>query len=282
MSHYYDEGREFSDIPGGVGTPVGSVDGAYEWFNWIQSVLFPPEPEFPVGRTYLAVDWTGAVIPELVSGTSTASIFEVPENVDRRDVPSDEEELLMPAADDPRWGTVTTAPTSERRVSVIDVNGQIVDTLSPYYTPGISQAGIDYMERGEDMGWYSDLDETFFGGMLPGGAPPTGGAAVPTWPDAIPYDAFNANGVNGNGVAPSPGPGAPPAMAGGCPIEDPYKGCVYKRVCGEWRWVKQKRRRRKQLFTQRDAQQMSSLLGSLPTGAAGVAIAKTWIASHPS
>lgn len=30
------------------------------------------------------------------------------------------------------------------------------------------------------------------------------------------------------------------------------KGLVYKKVCGEYRWVKQKRRRRRQLLTNRD------------------------------
>ncbi len=247
----------------------------YEFGAWLATVRGWLTPDFSVGRWYPPVDWTPAIIPELVSGTSVAETLGVPTQIDRRDTPSDQGELLL----------------------VIDANGEQVDTSSPFYVEGISQAGIRYMEsqtpttspvvgsdsQEEGMGWYTDLDEAL-GGWLPGGAPNTTG--MPTWGDigAWPTQGFDEspNGAPPNGGGPSPGPSAPPAMAGGCPIEDPYKGCVYKRVCGQWRWVKQKRRRRKQLFTPRDAAQMSSLMGSLPAGAPGVQIAKTWIASHPS
>jgi len=274
IGHRYDDADIIPDAPGGwAGTP--SAGGASEWLSYVSGLLHPPELDFPVGGDfYTAVDWTGAIIPELVSGTPTATIIGVPKDVDRRDTPSDEEQLLN---------------------VVVDINGEVVDTESPFYVPGITQAGIRYMEgqattvpatdEGEDMGWYTDIDEEWFGGMLPGGAQPTfpgwGGGATPGFGGPgqpnIPSPTIPPNGNGGGGgVTPVPG------LGNACFTEDPYKGCVYKRVCGVWKWVKQKRRRRKQLFTPRDAAQMSSLMGSLPAGAAGVSIAKTWIAAHPS
>lgn len=51
---------------------------------------------------------------------------------------------------------------------------------------------------------------------------------------------------------------------------------VYKRVCGEYRWVYPKRRRRKQLVTKSDAAGLATLKGILGNGKA----MDTWIATH--
>jgi len=51
---------------------------------------------------------------------------------------------------------------------------------------------------------------------------------------------------------------------------------VYKKVCGSYRWVFPRRRRRKQLVTKSDAQGLATLKGILGNGKA----MDTWIATH--
>jgi len=128
------------------------------------------------------------------------------------------------------------------------------------------------------LGDIYDVVDAGLGGVLPGGVQPQWptGWGGPLYmdqpaPQPAPLPVPQAQG----GMAP---PGLPPNVAGTCAPDDPYKGWVYKRVCGQWKWVKKKYRRRKQLFTTRDASQLSSLIGI----AGKSQIAKTWIASHPS
>lgn len=62
--------------------------------------------------------------------------------------------------------------------------------------------------------------------------------------------------------------------------EAPTGGCggspVYKKVCGAYKWVTPKRRRRKQLLTKSDAKGLAALKGILGNGKA----METWIATH--
>lgn len=64
--------------------------------------------------------------------------------------------------------------------------------------------------------------------------------------------------------------GPPPAACGGSP--------VYKKVCGAYRWVYPKRRRRKQLLTKSDAAGLAQLKGIVGVGKT----MSSWIATHPS
>jgi len=238
------------------------------FLEWVAEMLHAAEPDLPMGEIYNAVDWTGAIIPELVSGTSTASIFEVPEDVDRRDTPSDEEVLPMNVTysntdvNGVRYYTVEGFPGVFTSLQVFTNWGIVVDETAALIDPG-----------GDDgMGWYSDIDEQFFGGMLPGGAPPgTGG--FPTFPG---YGFTDVTApANGNGTTPAVPP--PTAMMGNCGVaEDPMKGCVLKKVCGTWRWIKQKKGRRKQLVTKSDAQGLAVLKGLVGVGKT----MDTWIATH--
>jgi len=62
-------------------------------------------------------------------------------------------------------------------------------------------------------------------------------------------------------------------------IPDKPSGCgnpVYKKVCGSYRWVFPRRRRRKQLVTKSDAAGLATLKGILGNGQA----MGTWIATH--
>jgi len=107
-----------------------------------------------------------------------------------------------------------------------------------------------------------------YGGALPGvsiadiaGYSPGGGFTLPTTP------VFQEEGILG--------------IPGGDFIVNPPTQCgtaspVYKKVCGAYKWVFPKRRRRKQLLTNSDAAGLAKLKGLVGVG-------KTmdcWIATH--
>lgn len=64
--------------------------------------------------------------------------------------------------------------------------------------------------------------------------------------------------------------GPPPPQCGG--------SAVYKKVCGSYRWVYPKRRRRRQLLTKSDAAGLAQLKGIVGAGK----VMESWIATHPS
>ncbi len=146
-------------------------------------------------------------------------------------------------------------------------------------TPGV--ASTPPIVEDEGMGWISDVygavDEVVFGGALPGGY-------------VAPNPVQNLGGVTGQVFAQAPvampGPvqaqippiptGGPVIMSGSCDNNDPYKGYVWKKHCGQYRWIKQTRRRRKQLVTQTDLKGLAALKGVLGGGKAF----EVWIATH--
>lgn len=71
-----------------------------------------------------------------------------------------------------------------------------------------------------------------------------------------------------SGVVAPPGVSAP---TGGCGAQP-----VYKKVCGVYKWVTPKRRRRKQLVTMGDAKGLATLKGILGNGKS----MEVWIATH--
>ncbi len=283
--------REVADDP--FGRPEGwSYEG---WMQFLDAMLHggweePSDVTFPVGTPeYNAVDWTGAIISDLVGDVTPAEVWSVSETVDRRDT-SGEEAIYAPrdtrVVENELYELIL--PGGNRYIGTLAELGNHPDAVllgqplipedaifGPEAPSGLG-GEINELPGEPEMGWYDDIDRDYFDGMLPGGVPPNLTPGIPGFgPGNVPSDpAVPVNPIPSS-------PGVTPSLSG-CGVDDPMKNCVYKRVCGQWRWVKQKRRRRKQLFTQRDAQQMSSLLGSLPAGAAGVSIAKTWIASHPS
>lgn len=77
-------------------------------------------------------------------------------------------------------------------------------------------------------------------------------------------DDFGGIGIPGGDFVPNP-----PADCGrGSP--------VYKKVCGEYKWVYPKRKRRKALVTKSDAQGLATLKGIVGVGKT----MDTWIATH--
>lgn len=97
----------------------------------------------------------------------------------------------------------------------------------------------------------------------------------------------------GTGVVGGPGPGQQTYAADGgivegaqmvydCASGPPPPQCggsaVYKKVCGSYRWVYPKRRRRRQLLTKSDAAGLAQLKGIVGGGK----VMESWIATHPS
>lgn len=88
--------------------------------------------------------------------------------------------------------------------------------------------------------------------------------------------------IGGNGaVASTPvGIGDTVEMVYDCASGPPPRDCgasaVYKKVCGSYRWVYPKSRRRKQLLTKTDAKGLAALKGILGNGKA----MEVWIATH--
>lgn len=74
----------------------------------------------------------------------------------------------------------------------------------------------------------------------------------------------------GGGIVP------PVDMGGGACDSDPRNNYVLKFSCGQWKWVKKQKRRRKRLATSSDIKDLSSLKGVLGGGK----ILETWIATH--
>lgn len=91
----------------------------------------------------------------------------------------------------------------------------------------------------------------------PTGYPPGGGFGLPTTPAiGIPfYDLVPEAPVSASGCGPKP---------------------VYKMVCGQYKWVIPKRKRRKQLLTASDAAGLANLVNILGNGKATA----MWIASR--
>lgn len=100
-----------------------------------------------------------------------------------------------------------------------------------------------------------------------GGSPTAGGGRPPDLPTA------NVPAVqSGGGMLPPPGGGG---IAVGCE-RDPSLNYILKYTCGEWKWVKKRKRRRKRLATSSDIKDLSSLKGVLGGGKSF----DLWIATH--
>lgn len=87
-----------------------------------------------------------------------------------------------------------------------------------------------------------------------------------------PGQSFSMSGnggiIEGAGMVYDCASGPPPPECGG--------SAVYKKVCGEYRWVYPRRRRRKQLVTKGDIKGLAALKGVLGNGKA----MESWIATH--
>lgn len=257
-------------IPEEPAPPIYRGGGGYIPLDLNSPFFDPPavyESSIPLGVGLIPVYEPSYVISEVAEPITTETEAEVFQTVDRRD---------MSVAIAPRitWqdylNTGASLPSDWNQYPMYSdyliAQGGAIEPIVP--------------DEEDDMSLLGDIYEVVdagLGGILPGGVP----YQVPTGWGGPMGPIYNQNPATlptvqvGGGMQPPP----PPVNVGGsCSPDDPYKGMVYKRVCGQWKWVKKKYRRRKQLFTSRDASQLSSLLGI----AGKSEIAKTWIASHPS
>ncbi len=106
--------------------------------------------------------------------------------------------------------------------------------------------------------WIEDLIPDWLEPFIPGFQPP--GTVPPIAPPIV---------LPPGGLPVTP---SYPTMPAGCSTASP----VYKKVCGQYKWVHQKRRRRKQLVSRSDLRGLAALKGILGTGKAF----EVWIATH--
>ncbi len=239
-----------------------------------QSYIISESP-VPLGEADFPFLDQGVDVPTLDAGLIVDEAVSVPPEIDRRDEPYFE--AAMEVVDN--WFDFNTF--KERGVRVLhSPSGTLwnpstgLAEQAPAQPIGpvvpIIQAGIVESEE-ETMGVLGDIYDvvdTTLGGVLPGGVP----LQIPSgWGGPLPQVSAAAPPV----VINQPIPGVPAVASTSCD-NDPMKGMVYKKICGQYRWVKQKRRRRKALATQSDLKGLAALKGVLGTGKAF----EVWIATH--
>lgn len=299
IAHRYDDSSSIAiDPQGPLSGPNVDLGAQADFLQWVYVLISPIDEEdywqyialIPVGETHIPVDVSGAVIPELVSGSSTIEEVNPSAPINRSDVPQDEGEL--PDVPEPpsepviNWVSpvMTTAELIAYWTQILDAPGQTFAKIQEARNALISlglQAGVANNDPPDselvtddedgDMSIYSDLDEKWFGGGLPGGAP--GDWTLFDNPLTTPFiDPGNVGPPPGNGNGNG---GAPPAGGNGNGCH-PGASPVFKKVCGAYKWVTPKRRRRKMLVTQGDLKGLAALAGVLGKGKAF----ETWIATH--
>jgi len=217
-------------------------------------------------------------VPSLVSVTTEASVWTHSPTIDRRDT-TPHEAILSPAKRE------SVGPPSRDIVYELVIGSTVYrGTLeelgnhpdSRLMTSPTTVLAPDTIVSDEDedvsiLGDIYDVVDTTLGGWLPGGvAPGSGHVTGPIYQQPIvPVVVNQTPQVQAPVVFPTGG------VQVACD-NDPMKGMVYKKVCGEYRWVKQKYRRRKALVTQSDLKGLAALKGVLGGGKAF----ETWIATH--
>lgn len=129
---------------------------------------------------------------------------------------------------------------------------------APKVIPTVKEKTLDLGDILGDVNKILDIKDRLF---------PTTGPQIttPAFFPEIPLGDFGGLGIPGADLVPNP-----PANAG-C-----GGSAVYKKVCGAYKWVFPKRRRRKQLVTKSDAQGLATLKGIVGNGV----VMQTWIATH--
>lgn len=214
--------------------------------DWVRNWLIDPQYgriDVPVGPRILPpLDISGPGIPQLVPEIAAPSQAGIPEEIDRRDKPN------MPLSNEDWLIKMGMAPAV---------------TVLPQPLFGDEGEGMSVFED-----WY-DAADRLAGGWLPGG----------------PVSPFDVTPPLTGFWPPSATPAAPPVGAPPMPIAtpgpmmdpcNPGPSPVYKKVCGIYKWVYPKRRRRKALATRTDIKSLAALKGVIGGGKT----LDTWIATH--
>ncbi len=249
--------REIAQDPwGDLGGGLRFADwlGVFDDFqNWIIALLTPYEWEYERDRR----DQSGTQIPvglpdvqplPEIAGDELSDLV-IAESPGR--TPPIFSEVSMPDPNDPRWGTVTYG---KREDTIAGAGGIAADWYDywdkvergvfvlPPTPPTIVERAEDILltpvedvEMEEVVSFFDDLGDIFIDV-----------ARQRFGPDFEPTPAPRVNG--GNGLPPAYDP-APGAVAATC---DTGPSPVYKKVCGVYKWVYPKRRRRRQLLTESD------------------------------
>ncbi len=269
------EGSIYDNLIMGSGEWIGGgrQDPYDPWFDRVdplQDDFFWSVPDLSVGPSTRPPDIyfeTRPSIPTLVPTTPQASPGRGSiETVRPRQLPDETHVYEMP---------VITVDPNNPGMYLLEGQSITWEERQQYLT-GAPLPGPIASEEDSEVGILGDIYDTIdtgLGGILPGGVPlsgnvfPAGQAAFP----AVAPGVTTGPVVSGGPVAvPIPGTGGPV-----CATDDPMKGMVYKKVAGQYRWVKQKRSRRRALATKGDLKDLASLKGVLGQGKAF----EVWIAN---
>lgn len=255
---------------------IGDILGSTDWVNWGRSTI-RHSATFPVGTGDIPpVDTASTGLPQLVPEPTTVYNLPLPPPLDRRDTP----QKPPPIYPDPEVSLTTEQLSDAQWLVQMGMLDDVANYVPPYVAP-TTDGGFDIQgeydptmpagaqsllpptDEGDDVGWISDvydIVDTAAGGWLPGGVP-----VGTSGPGAL----MNYVGQPGTPV---------PAIQGPVTMgtDDSMKGMVYKKVCGQYKWVKVKRRRRRALVTQTDLRGLAALKGVLGQGKAF----EVWIATH--
>ncbi len=148
-------------------------------------------------------------------------------------------------------------------------NGTLPTTIEVEVMPTISDFFRDILPGDSDI---FDLGADIYGVFNP---PQTFQTFVPNQNPPAPPTNIPTTPSNGGSSVPGIDPGFPGTAITGCE-SDPRNQYVLKFLCGEWKWVKKRKRRRKRLATSSDIKDLSSLKGVLGSGKSF----DLWIATH--
>lgn len=247
-----------------------------------------------VGQGTMAVETAAEILSEVVEDIAEAAAAGIPAPIDLRDTPPTTDQLPEPNM----WEHVSQVNGVFFPTSWLDyydlIEAGYVEGVN-LYPPGSGATGGIFVPdvtaapapntgtpntTGDDMGWFDDayywVDETLFGGDLPGGADPGmpgGGAGTAFFPGGPATGPVPAPGGGGGNLPPAV---IPPASGGYCGPSGSMAAPVWKKVCGQYKWVYSKRRRRKRLASKGDLADLAALKGILGGGKAF----EVWIATH--
>ena len=191
----------------------------------------------------MAVPGSGAGVPQVVSGTTTETQTGVPPSIDRRDITP-----------------VTGNLSPERNVVRIardwfeywELKNQGIAVAEP--GSGGGAASVQTTPGGTDMDLgtlATDLLKTAGEAYIRKEFGPEVGMGYTSLPSFLPDIDLGV-----------PGPGVFTPDVQACGGASP----VYKKVCGQYKWVTPKKRRRKRLATQSDLKDLAALKGILGNG----------------
>ncbi len=250
------------NIPGGSGPYINLPDFNFPVGLGGVPILQPSPVIFAPDAALVTLEQQDAV----EEGTG-----DLPPAIDRRDETQNESDLPVPLGNisDPLFTGGVQSVQARDWIEYWELVGKGLSPLPPLPrdAPATPTAQIVSAEE-DDVGWISDVYDvvdTSVGGILPGGVPVgTTNVFTPTPP------------ITGTpAVIPSPAVTVIPGTGTPVPVASAKSYCM-KLIDGQWRMVKMRRRRRKQLATKGDLQDLAALKGILGTGKAF----EVWIATH--